>query len=129
MPTLQQAAPTTTGRAQHERKAQPARPHPLEEGNEQAGSNSLQLGGDSTPHTALAQCTLQSMTPIIKAKSSTQHMLTSARDPSFGDGHEQAKHVMGQTPTKNKQKISDDRKMLQKNAQAPNTSAVAAGPW
>jgi len=119
MSTLQRTAPTTTGRAQHERKAQPARHHPLEEGNEQAGSNSLQLGGESTPHVVLAQCTFHPMKPIIKAKSSTQHMLTPARDPSFGDGHEQAKHVMGQTPTKNKQKNSDDRKMLQRHAQAP----------
>ena len=78
MSTLQRAAPTTTRRAQHERKAQPERLHPPEKGNEQAGSNSLR--GESTPHVVLAQCTLQPMKPIIKAKPSTQHMLTPARD-------------------------------------------------
>ena len=84
IPTLQRAAPTTTRRAQHERKAQPERPRPPEEGNEHAGSNSLQLGGESTPHAALAQCTLQPMKPSIKAKPSTQHMLTPARDLPSG---------------------------------------------
>ena len=122
--TLKRATPTTTRRAQHERKAQPARPHPLEEGNEQAGSNSLQLGGESTPHAALAQCTLQPMKPSIKAKPSTQHMLTPARDLPFGAGHEQAKHVRGPTPTTYKQKKSDDRKMLQQHAQAPTPLQV-----
>ena len=58
MPTLQRVVPTTTRRAQHERKAQPERPHAPEEGNEHAGSNSLHLGGESTPHAALAQYTL-----------------------------------------------------------------------
>ena len=50
MSPLQQAAPTTMERAQHEHRAQPARHHPSEEGNEQAGSNSLHLGGESAPN-------------------------------------------------------------------------------
>jgi len=113
MPTLQRTAPTTTRRAQHERKAQLERPHPPEEGNEQAGSNSLQLGGESTPHAVLAQCTLQPMKPSIKSKPNTHHMLTPTRELLFGAGHEQAKHVMDQTPTTYKLKNSDVRKILQ----------------
>jgi len=116
MPTLQPAAHTIIGRAQHERRAQPARDHPPEEGNEQAGSNSLQLGGESTPHTTFAPCTLQPMKPITKATPRTQVMIMPARDPPFGDGHKQAKHVRGQKqpglPTKNKQKNPDDREMM-----------------
>ena len=42
-----------------------------------------------------------------------------ARDPPFGAGHEQAKHVMDQMPASNKQKNSDDREMLQERAQTP----------
>jgi len=119
MPTLQRAAPTITGRAQLERTAQPPRHHPPEKGNEQAGNNSLQLGSESTPHTASAQHTSQPTKPSTKARPRTQHMLRPTRDPPFGAGHEQAKHVLGQMPTKNNQKKSDDREMLQKRAQAP----------
>jgi hypothetical protein len=54
------------------------------------------------------------MKPSIKAKPSTQHMLTPARDLPFGAGHEQAKHVMDQTPTTYMQNNSDVRKILQK---------------
>jgi len=54
MPTLQQTAPVTTGAAQHERRAQHARHHSPEKGNKQAGSNSLQLGGEATPAAASA---------------------------------------------------------------------------
>jgi len=62
MGNLQKKNPAESAR-RHEKaptllQAQPARPHPLEDGNEQAGSNSLQPGGESTPHAALAQCTL-----------------------------------------------------------------------
>ena len=52
-------------------------------------------------------------------------MFMPARDPSFGDGHKQAKHVMGQKqpglPTKNKQKNLADREILQKHENAPTT--------
>jgi len=101
MPMLQRAAPTTTRRAQHERKAQTARRHPLKDGNEQAGS-SLQLGGDSTPHAALAHYTLQPTQPSVKDKTSTQHMPTPARDLPFGAGHEQAKLAMDPMSTTSK---------------------------
>ena len=111
MPMLQRAAPTTTRRVQHERKAQPARPYPLKDGNEQAGS-SLQLSGDSTPHAALAHWTLQPTQPSMKDKPSTQHMPTPARDLPFGAGHEQAKHAMGHMPANIKQNFFDDREML-----------------
>jgi len=114
MPMLQRAAPTTTRRVQQKRQAQPARPHPSKKGNEQAGSNSLQMGGESTPHelAALAQCTLQPMQPSMKGKPSTQHMPTPARDLPFGAGHEQAKHAMGHMPANIKQKNFDSREML-----------------
>jgi len=125
MPTLQRAAPTITGRAQLERTAQPPRHHPPEKGNEQASSNSLQLGSESTPHTASAQHTSQPTKPSTKARPRTQHMLRPTRDPPFGAGHEQAKHVLGQMPTKNNQKKSDDREMLQKRAQAPTARQLS----
>jgi len=48
-------------------------------------------------------------------------MFMPVRDPPFGDGHEQAKHVMGQTPTKSNQKNPDDREILQKYANTPTT--------
>jgi len=128
MSTLQRAAPTITGRTQHEHKPRPARPHSLEEGNEQAGSNSLQLGGESTPHAASAQRTLQSTQPSTKARPRNQHMFRPTRDPPFGVGHEQAKHVLGQTPTKNKQKKLDDREMLQKRAHAPTVLHLPQDP-
>jgi len=109
-------------------RAGPARHHSPEEGNEQAGSN--RLGRESTPHATLAQCTLQPIKPITKAKPRTQHMFISARDPLFGDGHEQAKHVMGQTHTKSNQKNPDDREMLQKHTNAPTTLQLSqTGPW
>jgi len=71
IPTLHQPAPTIIGRAQHERRAQLARYHSPEEGNEQAGSNSLQLGGESTPHATFAQCTLQPIKPITESRPRT----------------------------------------------------------
>jgi len=56
-------------------------------------------------------------------------MLRPARDPPFGAGHEQAKHVMGQMATKNKQKKSDDREMLRKPAQAPTVLPLSQDHW
>ena len=115
--TLQQVnAPTILGRAQNEHKAQPARYHSPEAGNEQADSSSLQLGGESTAHATFVQYTLQPKQLSAMAKPGTQHMIMPARDPPLGDGHEQAKHVMGQEqsglPTKNKQKNPADREIL-----------------
>jgi len=52
-------------------------------------------------------------------------MFMPARDPSFGDGHKQAKHVMGQKqpglPTQNKQINPADREILQKYGNTPTT--------
>ena len=110
-------------RAQHEHRAQPARHHPPEEGNEQAGSNSLQLGGESAPHATSVPCTLQLIKPITEAKPSTQRVIMPARDPPLGDGHKQAEHAMGQEqpglPIKNQHKNSVDREILQKHEKAP----------
>jgi len=78
LPALQPAAPTTTGDAPHERRAQHAQYLSPEKGNEQADINGLQLGGESTPHAAVAQRALQSIQPNIKAKPSTQQMSTLA---------------------------------------------------
>jgi len=103
-------------RAQHEQRALPARHHFPEEGNEQAGSNSLQLEGRPTPHATVAPSTLQPTQFITNARPRTQHMILPARDPPLGDGHKQAKHVMGQEQKvlsiKNKQKIPADRDIL-----------------
>jgi len=122
MPPLQQVAPTIMERAQHERRAQPTRHHPPEEGNEQAGGSGLQLGGKSMSHAPFCPGTLQPKQLIIRAKPSTQHMTMPVRDPPLGDGHEQAKHVVGQAqpdlPIKSKHKNPTDRKMLQKNENA-----------
>jgi len=110
-------------RAQHERRAQLARHHPFEEGNEQAGGSSLQLGGKSTPHAPFAPYTLEPKQPITMTKPSTQHMIMPVRDPPFGDGHEQDKHVVGQEqpglPIKSQHKNPVDHKILQKHENAP----------
>ena len=110
-------APTIIGQAPHEHRVQPARFHPSEEGNEQAGNNSLQLVGESTPRATFAPCTVQPIKPITKAKPRTQRMIMPALDPPLGDGHKQAEHAMGQEqpgqPIKNKHKNSVDREMLQ----------------
>jgi len=115
MPIPQPAAPTTIEEAQQERRAQQAPHHSTKEGNEQAGSSSLQLGGRSTPAATKAPAvryTLHPTTAIPLSQLGTPHR--PARDLPFGAEHEQANHVMDQTPTTYKQKNSDVRKILQK---------------
>jgi len=115
----QQAAPTTIGEAQQERRAQQAPHHSVKKGKEQAGSSSLQLGGGSTPAAATpaaVRCTLQ---PTSPATLGTPHMHRQARDLPFGAGHEQAKLAMDPQSANNKQIILDDRGKLQARAQTP----------
>ena len=112
MLTLQQAAPATTGEAPPERRAQHARHHSSETGHKHAGSNRLQLGGESTPATASVRGTLQPTKPITPAKLRTPHMPRPAQDLPFGAGHEQDRQAMDLMPANNKQKNSDDHAML-----------------
>ena len=104
MPTLHQVEPTTTGEAPPERRAQHARHHSSETGHKHAGSNRLQLGGESTPATASVRDTLRPTKPITPAKLRTPHMPRPAQDLPFGAGHEQDRQAMDLMPANNKPK-------------------------
>ena len=124
-PTLHLLAPIIIGRAQYEHRAQPAQYHPPEEVNEQAGSSSLQLRRESTPHATTVPYTLQPTQPTTKAKPRPQRMILPARYPPLGEGNEQAKHVLGQEQPglsiKNKHENPADRESLQEHGNAPTT--------
>jgi len=100
-PALQQAAPTTIGKAQPECRAQQAPPHRIKKGNEQAGSSRLQPRGGSTPAAATpaaARGTLQPASAISLTEPGTPRMHRLARDLPFGAGHGQAELAMDPLP-------------------------------
>jgi len=100
-PTPQQAAPTTNGKAQPECRAQQAPHHYIKNGNEQAGTSSLQLGDGSTPAAvtpAAVRGTSQPASPISLTEPETPRMHRPARDLPFGAGHAQTKLTMDPLP-------------------------------
>ena len=100
-PTPQQAAPTTNGKAQPECRAQQAPHHYIKNGNEQAGTSSLQLGDGSTPAAvtpAAVRGTSQPASPISLTEPETPRMHRPARDLPFGAGHAQTKLAMDPLP-------------------------------
>ena len=100
-PASQQAAPTTNGKAQPECRAQQAPHHYIKNGNEQAGSSSLQLGDGSTPAAttpAAVRGTLQPASANPLTEPETPRLHRPARDPPFGAGHEQAKLAIDPLP-------------------------------
>jgi len=112
MPLLLQAAPTTIGEAQQDRRAHQAPHYSSKKGNKQAGSSSLQIRGRSMPAAATPTAVrgiLQPTSAISPDKPGTPHMHRPAQGLAFGAGHKHAKHAMDPKPTNNKQIISDDR--------------------
>ena len=100
-PAPQQTAPTTNGKAQPECRAQQAPHHYIKNGNEQAGSSSLQLGDGSTPVAvtpAAVRGTLQPTSVNSLTEPETPRLHRPARDPPFGAGHEQANLAIDPLP-------------------------------
>jgi len=98
----------------------PARHPPLGEGNEQAGSSSLQLRQESTLHVTLGPYTLQRTQPTTNAKPRLQRMIMPARHPPPGEGHKQAKQGMGQKQlvlTKKKQQKNPTDRALSRSTE------------
>ena len=96
-PTTHHIAPAPqqpNGKAQPECRAQQAPHHYIKNGNEQAGSSSLQLGDGSTPAAGTPDAvrgTLQPASPISLTEPETPRMHRPARDLPFGAGHAQTK--------------------------------------
>jgi len=108
---LQRLAPT----AQH---------HPLEEGYEQAGSNSLQLRRESTPHTTFGPYILQSTQPITTAKPRLLRRNVPGYEPAKqGMGQKQLGQNMG-----NLQKNPADSTRHQEHGNAPTTLHLTHDP-
>jgi len=106
------------------RLAQTAQHHPLEDGYEQAGSNSLQVRCESTPHDTFVPCTLQPTQPITNAKPRLRHRIV--------PGYEQPRRGMGRKQLgltrKNLQKNPDDRALQEEHGNAPTTLQLTHDP-